>query len=40
MKSSYIFNTELIRKISPSMSYKGEDLSEWKKMQDKSLLSL
>ncbi len=40
MKSSYIFNTELIRKINPSMSYKGEDLSKWQKNARQKLIEL
>ena len=30
MKSAYEYNKELIRKVSPSMSYQGGDLQEWK----------
>lgn len=40
MKSAFQYNTELIRKIKPSMSYAGENYDTWKKEAREKLISL
>lgn len=40
MKSAFEFNTELIQKIVPSMSYKGENFLEWQNEARKKLVEL
>ena len=40
MKSACEFNTEMIRKIKPSMSYDGKNLLEWQKEARKKLIEL
>ncbi len=40
MKSAYEFNIELMKKVKPSMSYKGENFLQWQKEARQKLIEL